>query len=146
MCQHMCVKSIEKPNNTKHKKCKSLHTVTFTQVVRSVEHQTWWCSDVMPQHHPQLVVALVEQLLQNTEREFVQRLDAAVSDTLPVPMPTLLNVQVCVHCCYSTALLHGPAWDGWSIQTGARAQPAARAANNRWRQNALRRASVRHCT
>lgn len=65
-----------------------------------MEHQTWWCSDVLPQHHPQLVVALVEQLLQNTEREFVQRLDAALSDMLPVPMPTLLNVQVrCCMCC-----------------------------------------------
>ena len=59
----------------------------LAQVVRSVEHQTWWCSDVLPQHHPQLVVALVEQLLQNTEREFVQRLDSALTDTLPVPMP-----------------------------------------------------------
>ncbi len=36
---------------------------------------------------------MIEQLLQNSEHQFQQRLNAALTDTLPIPMPTLLGVH-----------------------------------------------------
>lgn len=33
------------------------------KVLRVIEHESWWCSDVLPEHHPQLVLALLEKLL-----------------------------------------------------------------------------------